>query len=539
MYSEIKTLSEHIQRVQEFCENVFTEDNSVEDLSFYNDKQYNYNEIIKNNDLPKFIRKNLKYLFKLKIESDIDSLKQKEYYNFEDEDSIELFSSLNTFFLERSFLKSTQLKKIISKIINLHFNFLLRPRFTLLAIFRNEENLVIKVVNNKLANFFEYGELIEGVKLELLNISFDSETISKTQFKNLIKEIDEKLILEMNAKEFLDLVVPIFDLFNIIDENTNENLVPTEALMLFFDDKNLTPIVELLENKYNQEQLIYIDKTTLLSLLIEIIDSISVNNDFSLDDDFSGYEIGETNKIDNMEKESNNKIDIEEISEQDFETEVFELDTDINSKVNVSSDFDAEVDTDFVELDTEINSDINSKVNVSSDFDAEVDTDFVELDTEINSDINSKVNVSSDFNSEVDTDFVELDTEINSDINSKVNVSSDFDAEVDTDFVELDTEINSDINSKVNVSSDFNELDAKENVGISNEDIDLDIEKSEDENINFDNLEDLLNLEHKDYNNIDFSNLGESLLDIESLEKNNSDLEIDGVDSLEDLDKII
>jgi hypothetical protein len=90
-----------------------------------------------------------------------------------------LFSSLNTFFLERSFLKSTQLQNIITKIINLHFNFLLRPRFTLLSIFNNKEDLEIKTINNKLANFFEYDKLIEEIKLELLNISFDSDSISK------------------------------------------------------------------------------------------------------------------------------------------------------------------------------------------------------------------------------------------------------------------------------------------------------------------------------------------------------------------------
>lgn len=372
MYSEIKSLSEHIKRVQEFCGNLIAED--------YNDGKYYYNEILKNNDLPKFIRKNLKYLFKLKIESDINYIKQKDYYNFDDEDSIELFSSLNTFFLDRSFLNSSQLKKVISKIINLHFNYLLRPRFTLLSIFGNEENLEIKLVNNKLANFFEYGDLIEEIKLELLNISFDSEIISKSQFKNLIKEIDEKLILDMNAKEFLDLVLPIFDLFNVIEENTNENLVPTEALMIFFDDKNLTPIVELLENKYNFEQLIYVDKTNFLSLLIEIIDSISpntengsaldeVNVDFDLADDFdlSGYkvennvdaenvdaeneitkdyneEIEDNNLLENLNNklyESNDELEDSETEDSSFDESIFEEKEDILNK-DLLEDYDLE-----------------------------------------------------------------------------------------------------------------------------------------------------------------------------------------------------
>lgn len=339
MYSEIKTLSEHIKRLQEFCQNLFLEDNSIQDLteenlSFGIEKRYNYNEIIKNNELPKFIRKNLKYLFKLKIESDINLLKQKEYYNFEDEDSIELFSSLNTFFLERSFLKSTQLQNIITKIINLHFNFLLRPRFTLLSILNNKEDLEIKTINNKLANFFEYDKLIEEIKLELLNISFDSDSISKTQFQNLINDIDNKLILEMNAKDFLDLVLPIFEVFNITDENTEESLVPTEALMLFFDDKNLTPIVELLENKYNYDKLIYIDKTTLLSLLIEIVDSISITDDLNIIemiDSEDGIINQDINEVSEVIEEYNFDLD-DEIDLDNLQNTVSEVDYDHEGK---------------------------------------------------------------------------------------------------------------------------------------------------------------------------------------------------------------
>jgi hypothetical protein len=136
---------------------------------------------------------------------------------------------------------------ILDQAVKLVFNYLCRPQYTLTNFaFRDAANLSTDALLDDVGQFSEY-EHYKAVLAEYFERKRVTG-ISRERFENLIALIDSEYVRSFDSYKLAHLTEPIFALFNPGD-STDFARVPIEALSVFYDDKNLTDIVEEIERQ--------------------------------------------------------------------------------------------------------------------------------------------------------------------------------------------------------------------------------------------------------------------------------------------------
>jgi hypothetical protein len=136
---------------------------------------------------------------------------------------------------------------VLDSAVKLTYNFLCRPQTTLKwYIFRGQPVKPLREVMLRFGAFLDYGyfrnvfsEWVERKQHE--RPTFDG--ISSTEFERVIRRIDDQILLNCTVEDLLAILNPIFE---FIGEG-EEMQVPIDALIIFFDDKNIKKLVDYLE----------------------------------------------------------------------------------------------------------------------------------------------------------------------------------------------------------------------------------------------------------------------------------------------------
>ena len=131
--------------------------------------------------------------------------------------------------------------------VKLTYNYLCRPQTTLKwYIFRGQPVKPLSEVMLRFESFLDY-EYIGNVFAEWVERKVREratfEAISATEFERIIRRIDDQILLSCTVDELLTLLDPIFEFIGEGDDHQ----VPLDALIIFFDDKNIARLVEHLE----------------------------------------------------------------------------------------------------------------------------------------------------------------------------------------------------------------------------------------------------------------------------------------------------
>ncbi|MBC8144589.1 MAG: hypothetical protein H7X80_03325 [bacterium] len=165
--------------------------------------------------------------------------------------------------------------------VKLTYNYLCRPQTTLKwYIFRGQPVKPLSEVMLRFESFLDY-EYIGNVFAEWVERKVSEratfEAISATEFERIIRRIDDQILLSCTVDELLALLDPIFD---FIGEGVEEN-VPLDALIIFFDDKNITRLVEHLDRYRTPNAMISRER------FVEILDELLTSADENPEADFS------------------------------------------------------------------------------------------------------------------------------------------------------------------------------------------------------------------------------------------------------------
>lgn len=137
---------------------------------------------------------------------------------------------------------------VLDSAVKLIYNYLCRPQTTLKwYIFRGQPVKPLNEVLLRFGAFVDYPyfrtvftDWVDRKRSE--RATFDA--ISATEFERVIRRIDDQILLNCTVEGLLEMMDPMFD---FIGEGT-EQLVPLDALVILFDDKNIKKLVDQLEN---------------------------------------------------------------------------------------------------------------------------------------------------------------------------------------------------------------------------------------------------------------------------------------------------
>ncbi len=387
---------------------------------------------------------------------------------------------------QKAFFTIDDFKSFIGFAVKSRINFLCRPQFTLTQFcFSSSYEESIKVLIKKIAYFSDYKYFNTSFSSKIEELGYNNDTIiSKEDFENLIEEIDYDNILNLSSKEFVELVNPIYNFFNIVESENQEQLVPSEALLIFFDDKSINPIVLSLQKKYESPEFKFINRTVLHNFIIQMIEATEsgeieeeIESVFENNSDIHDEIIGSIDSVfDEIENDLENELNVESNlieNKELIQTELIDTNSDFTVKeYEVFDLLDAseeliEKEDDLSNLDNnELNSFVDiDKFNLESE-EKDLEFEFNEIETLLETQKEEEEEIENEkiSNNEFLNEFNLLIEEIdNSDISKEsqdaiIDIFDDKQSGFEKDSSILGSVLNDDIEEvlDININSDEN-----------------------------------------------------------------------------------
>jgi hypothetical protein len=277
-------------------------------------------------------------------------------FNFEDPKLSSFLLQLDDLYKKNARFSAMSLPVAVSSAVKTRMNYLCRPRTALKwFVYRWDQTKTYHEIIKRLNYFFDYKYLTDGfieyVRRNNIVKSHD-DTISISVFDRIISEIDNQKLAELNPEEFVQMLNPLFAFFNPDADHQDTARIPVEAVIIYFDDKNLIGASTKLEQLFRSGELLLISKKYLLGFIYKSM--YDADNLYGGDDD----------KITKVTKEI-------EKANSDFLNLTFSLKENIakNSELSERIDEEYPLNTEYVyEAPSDLDAALNDNEEAPSDF---------------------------------------------------------------------------------------------------------------------------------------------------------------------------
>ncbi len=178
-----------------------------------------------------------------------------------------------------AFFSAQEISELAENAVKLRLNYLCRPRITLRHfIFREKITLSIHEIYVRLNYFYDYSYLIENIRQQINSSGrAKSEYIAVDEFMKIVEDNDNEYILELTPRQFAEILTPLFEFFSPDTTLDDEKSIPTEALIIFLDDKHVEPIAQECERLYFEDNCAEINESIFLEIVTRILEAIDKN----------------------------------------------------------------------------------------------------------------------------------------------------------------------------------------------------------------------------------------------------------------------
>jgi len=161
---------------------------------------------------------------------------------------------------------------VLDSAVKLTYNYICRPQTTLKwYIFRGQPVKPLNEVTLRLHAFTDY-DYFRTVFLEWVDRKRTDrstlDAISSAEFERVVRRTDDQILLNCTIEDLLEIMEPLFAFLG----EGERHVVPVDALVIFFDDKNIKRLVEQLE-AYRDNRNATISKDEFVVLIDEILSS--------------------------------------------------------------------------------------------------------------------------------------------------------------------------------------------------------------------------------------------------------------------------
>jgi hypothetical protein len=192
----------------------------------------------------------------------------------------EVFRTLDGLYAHFARYDHEELNATIDAAAKTRLNFLCRPRVTLRwFVFRGEPTKPLHEILLRLRYFTDYAYLLQGFEQWARTRGTDSsafEILSVIEFERIIEKIDNDAILDMSQSQFVALLEPLFEFFATYNPDLPPESVPTEAVIIFLDDKGAVPISQALERLLYREEVRFLTRSKLVDVIEEVLKALEV-----------------------------------------------------------------------------------------------------------------------------------------------------------------------------------------------------------------------------------------------------------------------
>ncbi len=198
-----------------------------------------------------------------------------ERFNLQDPKLSAFIVQYNELLKKNAIFTADTLKKVINDAVTTRLNALIRPRVALKwFVFRWEQSRPYHEIVKRLNYIDDYKYLADGFVQYVANhqtISKQDDLITFHQFDRIISEVDNQKLEDLTPEDLISLLSPLFEFFNKKTKILDSEKIPIEAIIIFFDDKNMKLLSDRLENLYKTGELLHISKKYLLGFIYKTL----------------------------------------------------------------------------------------------------------------------------------------------------------------------------------------------------------------------------------------------------------------------------
>lgn len=173
-----------------------------------------------------------------------------------------------------------ELEACIDAAVKTRLNMVCRPRTTLKwFVFRGEPTRTIREILLRLDYLVDYKYVIDGLRTWASSRGPEAslyEILSVVEFERIVEKIDNDAILELSQGQFVALLDAMYAFFADANPDLPPECVPTEAVIIFLDDKGAIPISQALERLLYREELTFVTRTKLLEVIDLVLATFEV-----------------------------------------------------------------------------------------------------------------------------------------------------------------------------------------------------------------------------------------------------------------------
>lgn len=198
---------------------------------------------------------------------------------------------LDHYALECARFDHQDLHATVDLAVKTRFNYIIRPRTTLRwFVYRGEPTKPLQEVLLRLNYFSDYQYLLQGFrhwaeekKVDTAPQEVRQDIVSVVEFDRILHSVDNEAIFDLSPGQFIELLQPLFDLFSEVYGGMHDmprGVIPTAALVIFLDDKGITPIAQELEELLKERHKRYLSRQDFASVLSDIISKLEQNPEY-------------------------------------------------------------------------------------------------------------------------------------------------------------------------------------------------------------------------------------------------------------------
>jgi hypothetical protein len=224
----------------------------------------------------------IKAYFKAEVEKTLSQERRLEYrskklsYSLAEVKSLE--EQIDLLLVQNYHFSLQEFESLLDESVHFHFNYLCRPQWTLLNFIVGEQRRVSSsTIEKRLKYCIDYTYFPELIKRFIDDHGLVEVTYE--EFKSLIEKIDHEVVAQHSSFELAQITRALFDFVEsgkmVPQVEFEQQTLPINAAIVFFDDKHLSDIRVRLEFERDHNRVIQITSDR----LADIIEIVRVGNE--------------------------------------------------------------------------------------------------------------------------------------------------------------------------------------------------------------------------------------------------------------------
>ncbi len=224
----------------------------------------------------------IKAYFKAEVEKILTQERGLEYrskkfpYSLAEVKSLE--AQIDLLLVHNYHFSMQEFESILDESVHFQFNYLCRPQWTLLNfVVGDQRRVASSTIEKRLKYCIDYTYFPDLIKRYLVDHGLAEVTYE--EFKSLIEKIDYEVVAQHSSYELAQMTRALFDFVEsgkmVPQVEFEQQTLPINAAIVFFDDKRLTDIRVRLEFERDQNRIIQIT----LDRLADIIEIVRVGKE--------------------------------------------------------------------------------------------------------------------------------------------------------------------------------------------------------------------------------------------------------------------